>query len=246
MKNLREAKGWPLDHEHDCATARALLWLNNKTHPLGRLRDVYQAFRSLSGYRSQIGQDSFVDRYFSRERGLTFLEAGAHDGVHLSNTYFLEMTRGWTGCCIEPSPQTFPSLVQNRQSASCTCLNIALDSTEGEASYTMARELGGLTHRFHPRHLSRVLSISGGEVTTRTKTLAEVLKFLGMAKISYLSLDTEGSELDILQGVGDWDRFLFDLIGVENNYGNSVGQFLQQRGYRYVTTRGLDEFYEHK
>ena len=44
-------------------------------------------------YTSQLGQDKFIDEFFEKKEGLTFLDIGAHDGFSLSNTYFLEKER---------------------------------------------------------------------------------------------------------------------------------------------------------
>ena len=44
----------------------------------------------------------------------TFLEFGATDGVHLSNSYMIENNLGWTGALAEPSPQWHEQLKNNR------------------------------------------------------------------------------------------------------------------------------------
>ena len=42
------------------------------------------------------------------------LEAGATDGITLSNTYLLETEYGWSGICCEPNPRFFDKLKGNR------------------------------------------------------------------------------------------------------------------------------------
>jgi hypothetical protein len=41
-------------------------------------------------YYSQLGQDKFIDDFFSSKENGIFLDIGAHDGESGSNTYFLE------------------------------------------------------------------------------------------------------------------------------------------------------------
>ena len=55
-------------------------------------------------YISQLGQDKFIDEFFGKKEKLTFLDVGAHDGVTISNTFFLEKNRNWNGICIEAQP----------------------------------------------------------------------------------------------------------------------------------------------
>lgn len=45
------------------------------------------------------------------------MEAGASDGVLLSNTVFIERFMNWTGILVEPEPEAFAGLVKtNRKS----------------------------------------------------------------------------------------------------------------------------------
>ena len=50
------------------------------------------------------------------ERGI-FVEIGAYDGIHGSNTLMLERCFNWTGLLIEASPDTFTKLLQSQRSA---------------------------------------------------------------------------------------------------------------------------------
>jgi FkbM family methyltransferase len=60
---------------------------------------------------SQYGEDVFILQHFGKRHG-HFLDVGAYDGVHLSNTRCL-MEAGWTGVCLEPSPFAYPWLAKN-------------------------------------------------------------------------------------------------------------------------------------
>ena len=48
-----------------------------------------------------------------------FIEIGASDGIHLSNTYLLETKYKWKGICCEPIPVRFLKLVKNRPNSIC-------------------------------------------------------------------------------------------------------------------------------
>ncbi|MDX1621249.1 MAG: FkbM family methyltransferase [Nitriliruptorales bacterium] len=78
---------------------------------------------------SQNGEDHLLLRAFEgQERGF-FIDVGAFDGIHLSNTYVLEQL-GWTGYCLEPAPDIFELLHRNRPGS--ICLPAAAGAARGE------------------------------------------------------------------------------------------------------------------
>ena len=46
----------------------------------------------------------------SKQRGGFFVECGALNGHFLSNTFFLERQRGWSGLLVEPDPREYAQL----------------------------------------------------------------------------------------------------------------------------------------
>jgi FkbM family methyltransferase len=109
-------------------------------------------------YHSQLGQDKFVDDFFNQQENLVFLDIGAHDGITLSNTYFLEKERNWKGICVEPQPKEFLKLTENR---TCVCVNVAVSDFEGETEFTCvdgyANMLSGISSAYDQRHLDRLV-----------------------------------------------------------------------------------------
>lgn len=65
---------------------------------------------------------------FQDQEGGFFVEAGALDGVYLSNTLWLERNLGWTGLFIEPDEESFKALRFRHRRAwiSNTCLSSTL------------------------------------------------------------------------------------------------------------------------
>ena len=61
------------------------------------------------------------------QTGGFFVECGAYDGHHASNSLYLEMYQGWTGLLIEPDPRFFLSLLTlNRKAyAINACLSLS-------------------------------------------------------------------------------------------------------------------------
>src|SRR5437879_13589529 len=78
---------------------------------------------------SQFGQDRFVaEKVHGGKRGGYFGEAGAGDGLWISNELRLERRYGWTGILIEPT-SAFAALQRNRPG--CICDNSGLASENG-------------------------------------------------------------------------------------------------------------------
>ena len=51
---------------------------------------------------------------------MTYVEIGANDGLHMSNSYFFERYLGWRGMCVEANPHTYRQLRRHRP----RCVNV--------------------------------------------------------------------------------------------------------------------------
>ena len=66
-------------------------------------------------YYSQCQEDEYLNlKYFQNKQNGIYIELGALDGVLYSNTKFFEDTLHWKGILIEPHPNKFELLQQNR------------------------------------------------------------------------------------------------------------------------------------
>merc|ERR1711970_280298 len=60
--------------------------------------------------KGQFGQvDQLLKLFNNKENGF-FIEAGAYDGEHISNTLYLETQLGWTGLLVEANTEIFKVL----------------------------------------------------------------------------------------------------------------------------------------
>jgi len=191
-------------------------------------------------YYSQGGQDRYVnERFFHDMKRGVFVDIGAYDGVHISNTFFFEEELDWTGLCVEPIPEIFERLKRNR---TCDCVQGCVSDLKGERPFLRVRGypemLSGLVEKYDPAHLKRIyedISRNGGdleEILVPCYPFNELLDAHGIRRVNYLSIDTEGGEFDILASI-DFDRFQIDVITVENNYSDPrYVPFLESRGFR--------------
>ena len=66
-------------------------------------------------YYSQVQEDIFLnENIFKNKKNGVYIELGALDGVLYSNTKFFEDSLNWKGILIEPHPEKFKLLQQNR------------------------------------------------------------------------------------------------------------------------------------
>jgi FkbM family methyltransferase len=186
--------------------------------------------------RSQLGQDLWVLEQLNWKQGGYFVEFGATDGVLLSNTWLLEKHFGWKGICAEPNPKLFERLQQNRR---CRLSPACVYRSTGERmQFVLADAYGGLADLSQgDQHVDKrnAYATVGDLIEVTTTSLMDLLEqHQAPAIIDYLSIDTEGSELEILQGI-DWSRYQFRCITVEHNFTaqrEGIRTLLEAQGYQ--------------
>lgn len=198
---------------------------------------------------SQIGQDLAVLKYYKNKRNGYFVEVGASDGIELSNTYLLEKEFGWKGICVEALPNKFKVLLKNRPTA--VCVEKAVFNTTGlTLKFDIANSfdmLSGISDYITERWSARVKS-DCTTIDVKTITLTDLLKEANAPPfIDYLSLDTEGSEFEILKA-HDFSKYNFGLIDVEHNHieptRTNIKNLLTSNGYDYVCANSFDDCYK--
>jgi len=197
-----------------------------------------------AGYFGQYGQDQWVvENIFRGRRGGFFVDIGAYNGIEISNTYYLEKEMGWTGICVEPIPKLFAELNRNRK---CTCIHGCVAAHDEEVEFLEVEgceTLSGLSSALRETRDWRVAGHRLNRLKLPGFRLDTLLRRHHQRKVDFLSIDTEGSEMDILRNF-DWGGFEIQVICVENTYfGDLLPEFLYQRGYRLAKILRSDEIY---
>jgi FkbM family methyltransferase len=177
-------------------------------------------FRNRKLSFSQLRQDLFfawiLERIVGKNNGGFFVEFGATNGVTFSNTLYFENS-GWAGLLVEPGKIWHSELVSNRN-----CLiDFRCVSNESnklvEFNETQAPELSTIAVYSDQDHHSS-LRKEGKHYQVDTVSLLDLLReHQCPAFISYLSIDTEGSELDILESF-DFSAYSIGIMSIEHNY----------------------------
>lgn len=206
--------------------------------------------------RSQLAQDLFVLselNSFNHEK--YFVEFGATDGLSLSNTYLLEAELGWKGLLSEPAKIWHEKIKNNR---SCDIDTRCVYSQSGnkvdfiEVGYEVeggSPELSGMfEYADNGDWASRAREKSRNIYKVETVSLNDLLaEYQSPPIISYLSIDTEGSELSILRAL-DFSKYKFRVITVEHNFTSNrddIKNLLVSNGYvrKYEHLSLFDDWY---
>jgi len=144
----------------------------------------------MTQFHSQHGEDSWVVEHLDLPTRGIFVEVGAYDGVLSSNTLHFEQ-KGWDGLLIEPDRMLFKLCCENRK---CTMECCAVASIPGHRDYFINLEDRGLSG------LERA-GVKSHTYCDRLDTLIGM--WLDTDNIDLLSIDTEGTELDVWRSIGD-------------------------------------------
>lgn len=186
---------------------------------------------------SQIFQDAFVLYVFGERKNGYFCDFGATNGISLSNSHALEKHYDWIGICAEPAKSWHDELRSNRPGSiietDCVWSQTGKTLTFSEAR---SKELSTITaYTDSDDHAHRRKGAETYEV--KTVSLNDMLERHGApSDLDYLSIDTEGSELDILAAF-DFTRHAPKIITVEHNYTENrqkIFDLLTAHGYSRV------------
>jgi FkbM family methyltransferase len=206
-----------------------------------------QLLKYLRKSKSQLRQDLFVLSQLNFKANGFFVEFGATNGVNLSNTHLMEKEFGWTGILAEPAKCWHEDLKNNRSS------NIETNCVWKDSHSTLTfnevdcAELSTIS-TYGDTDLHKEARKHGKTYDVKTISLNELLvKHNAPEKIDYLSIDTEGSELEILSNF-DFSKHSFQVITCEHNYTplrQKILELLSKNGYRrlYQELSKYDDWY---
>jgi hypothetical protein len=190
---------------------------------------------------SQLGQDLIVLDMFGKNK--FFVDIGCCDGIDGSNTYLLELN-GWKGIASDPFPTNFDC----RKNTILDKSPVFSRSNE-TVCFIKAGAVGGIEDcldkfRYHP-HVTMA-----PKENLLTISLFDLLEKYNAPKyIEYLSLDTEGSELDILQSF-PFKSYRFGFITIEHNdqYMKrfEIKNLLINNGYITYQENNIEDYYINK
>jgi hypothetical protein len=188
--------------------------------------------------KAQLFQDLFVLETLSWKESGYFVEFGATDGINLSNTYLLEKDFGWTGLLAEPGRNWSKALIANRE---CLISNAFIWGESGQQVDFLESRFPEFSTAMKYKDFDG-LSASREIIESYSLTTISLCDFLEENSapnyIDYISIDTEGSELEILEKF-DFSKYRFGVLTVEHNHSPNekrIESLLSEHGYIRVFT----------
>ncbi|MEM7190201.1 MAG: FkbM family methyltransferase, partial [Pseudomonadota bacterium] len=165
--------------------------------------------------------------------------------------HVLEHHYGWTGIVAEPNPDFHERLGRERN---CQISHKCVYSRTGDTMNFLCTEKGMFSRlaAINPEdHNEETMRANPREVPVETITLNDLLdEHKAPDEIDYMSVDTEGSELEILQAF-DFDRRLVKLFTIEHNFTplrEQIHDLMTAKGYirRFPEYTRFDDWYVHR
>lgn len=220
---------------HALAFRPELSWATKLRDPLTLLLDKLARDLDVpTPVPSQLRQELFVLAVTRGKQNGFFVEFGATNGLTLSNSYVLQKQFGWNGILAEPSPEWHDALWENRNCAIDT--RCVWRASGDKLKFVPSGELSTLS-QFTETEIFKALGTETNEVIVETVSLKDLLDtHKAPEHIDFLSIDTEGSELEILTAYDFSDRKI-DIIACEHAYSEDrekIADLLGKQGYRVV------------
>lgn len=208
---------------------------------------TYDLMQLLHESKAEFRQDIFVLSELHFKKNGYFVEFGATNGINTSNTYLLDRQFGWRGILAEPARRWHEELLRNR---SCNIDTSCIWSASNQVLAFKEEEWGEHSSiaKFSTLNSTNKHPNARDVYNVSTMSLADLLaKYGAPTVVDYLSIDTEGSEYEILSNF-DFSKYWFRVITCEHNYGQSrdkIYNLLTRNGYirKFEKFSKVDDWY---
>ena len=173
---------------------------------------------NLINSKSQLRQDLFVAKLLNYKKDGYFVEFGATDGIEFSNSYLFSKFYNWKGILSEPNKYYHESLKKNRKNCNLNFDAVWISDDDfinfhecESSTLSTLEDFCNFDKHSESRKNSKVYKV-------KTITLETLLNHFDAPRdIDYLSIDTEGSEYEILKAF-DFDQYNIKVITCEHNF----------------------------
>lgn len=195
-------------------------------------------------YYAQNREDLILQAFFPDQENGFYVDVGAYDPEQDSVTK-LFYDKGWNGINIEPQADRCARF--NTERKRDINLNIGISDKPGELTLRVYKNEGWATFSHdmkseNKKSKDKSLNIYK-EVKTKVLTLRDVFKENRVTCISFLKVDVEGFEYEVLKG-NDWVRYRPEVLCLEANHlKRDWHKLLNKVRYKKVFFDGLNEYY---
>jgi len=207
----------------------------------------------IQGSYSQKGEDLIIEKYIGSKKRGYYVDVGAHNPHKYNNTKrFYE--KGWKGINIEPNPLLYKKFVEQRKRD--INLNIGIGEKSGVADFYELQPDSLST--FSKKEMASKVELGyvlQKKYKIKVVSLKNILNKISNQKIDFISVDTEGLDLEVLKS-NDWIRYRPTLVCVEtadftqeisgknNNKKKQINNLMQANNYKELYSNGLNTIYK--
>jgi FkbM family methyltransferase len=214
------------------------------------LEDLWDLKKCRSqGYFAQDKEDLFLLEYFKDIKDGLFIDVGASHPFEYSNTYAL-YSKGWSGINVEPIPAKCSKFKIFRPRD--INLNIGVGPAQGQLKFY---EMSPSVYSTFNKAVANSLVLEERAILAKVYemnivTLTELYETYGKGrKVHILSIDTEGYEMEVLQGI-NWDVLRPQIILIESKTASQeydsdqILELLALKGYKVLAHLGYNTILE--
>ncbi len=204
---------------------------------VARLLDIEGRGTSYSANNEDV---IMLDYILTRYDDFSYMDIGVCHPAVRNNTYLFYEKGFKDGVLVEPNTEMCRMAEEYRPLNKVVNLGAAAEPANAELTYYYDPQHPGLNtfcqdvarHRRMEQNFRKV----------RLKDINTIIAENFTAYPNVLDLDTEGMDYELLAHL-DLGKYPIDLICVENAEGGSIGELLQEKGYRLLDTTAENEIY---
>jgi len=175
-------------------------------------------------FYSQSGEDYILYEFFDKKTDGIAIDIGALEGIRFSNTYIFDYFLKWKTICVEPHNYYYDLLTKNRNGEKTININEAVSNKELDEQTFFTNFRGGLStlDKSLDKKFETFGKYFGGfeeqktKITTLNRIIEENLNSEEKNNIDFISIDVEGTEIDVLKGF-DIEKYGVKIYVIEEN-----------------------------
>jgi len=199
----------------------------------------------------------FLDQYiekllldkFGIDRDGVFIDVGAYHPIYLNNSYYFETNKNFTVICVEANPimaKLLRTLRKNVVEAACSDKSGEIVDFQVVSGQWDTYGYGGSgmhTYEGVRADTTKNTALKIEDIKVVTKTLNDILLDNNISGIDALSIDVEGHELNVLNGL-DFSKYKPKVCCIENYFQDKwLIEYMYERGYVYDKRLHVDDFF---
>ncbi len=193
------------------------------------------------GYDEWVRQSDQVWEFFGRRKEGFFIEVGANDPEIGSQTFHLEQ-QGWSGILVEPQSALVAQLKARRPGSRVVHAACTSPEKSGQGVIHLPKNAYHGFATTDPTAEEEDVEFDRQEPISLV-TLDSIVQEAGTPRVDLLSIDTQGTELDVLMGF-DLRKHRPRLILLEDHVtALDKHRHLRSQGYKLVRRTELNNWY---